>query len=261
MESAFGADFGAVRLHTGGQAAAMSRQLHAHAFTHGNDIYFNAGKFNPDSRDGKHLLAHELTHTLQQRAGRAQSIRRLSITRNSIARDTCGGRNVRWTFTLDAPAPTDGYIVQRVRMLETIQNCPSDVRSISIRPVIEFWEAWKVRAGGTHHQLHPLYGYTDSSVRPPAPGQSGCQATLGTLKFYPIATTGDLGDVGVAPATPGSAWGPGRVPISSALPSTPTQPSWWNDPPVEGPARRWASSWWNCCGSASGHFSDVDANP
>lgn len=66
MESRFGADFSDVRIHSDTQAAAMSHALHAHAFAYGNDIYFNSGKFSPETEGGKRLLAHELTHTLQQ---------------------------------------------------------------------------------------------------------------------------------------------------------------------------------------------------
>jgi hypothetical protein len=68
MEAAFGADFSGVRVHTGADAVQMNRQLHAQAFTHGRDIYFNAGKYDPASVDGQHLLAHELTHVVQQHA-------------------------------------------------------------------------------------------------------------------------------------------------------------------------------------------------
>ena len=67
MESRFGTDFSGVRIHSGGYASQMSAELNAQAFTVGNDIYFNSGKFSPESSAGKHLLAHELTHTLQQR--------------------------------------------------------------------------------------------------------------------------------------------------------------------------------------------------
>ena len=67
MESRFGTDFSEVRIHTGSQAVQMSRELNAQAFTVGNDIYFNEGKYSPNSDSGKHLLAHELTHTVQQR--------------------------------------------------------------------------------------------------------------------------------------------------------------------------------------------------
>jgi len=66
MENRFGVDFSGVRIHTGSEAIQMSRALNAQAFTVGNDIYFNEGKYNPSDNSGKHLLAHELTHTLQQ---------------------------------------------------------------------------------------------------------------------------------------------------------------------------------------------------
>ena len=66
MESSFGVDFSDVNIHTDTDAVKMNKKLGAQAFTHGNDIYFNSGKYNPDSTAGKHLLAHELTHTIQQ---------------------------------------------------------------------------------------------------------------------------------------------------------------------------------------------------
>jgi len=66
MESRFGTDFSAVKIHTGDYAVQMSKELNAQAFTTGSDVYFNSGKYNPNSDAGKHLLAHELTHTIQQ---------------------------------------------------------------------------------------------------------------------------------------------------------------------------------------------------
>jgi hypothetical protein len=66
MEPRFGTDFSGVRIHTGGDAVSMNKELHAQAFAHGSDIYFNEGKFNPGSNEGKQLLAHELTHVVQQ---------------------------------------------------------------------------------------------------------------------------------------------------------------------------------------------------
>lgn len=68
MESGFGADFSNVKVHTDSNAAQMNQQLGSQAFATGNNIYFNQGKFNPSSQSGKHLLAHELTHTVQQGA-------------------------------------------------------------------------------------------------------------------------------------------------------------------------------------------------
>ncbi|WP_440122732.1 eCIS core domain-containing protein [Tenacibaculum sp. Ill] len=68
MESGFGANFSGVRVHNDSNAVQMNKELGSQAFTNGNDIYFNEGKYNPTSESGKHLLAHELTHTIQQGA-------------------------------------------------------------------------------------------------------------------------------------------------------------------------------------------------
>ena len=68
MESGFGADFSKVKIHNDSNAVQMNKQLGSQAFVNGNNIYFNEGKYNPNSQTGKHLLAHELTHTVQQGA-------------------------------------------------------------------------------------------------------------------------------------------------------------------------------------------------
>src|SRR5690606_38897792 len=67
MERGFGTDFSDIRIHSGGNSVKMNETLGAQAFANGNDIYFNSGKFDPSSKEGKRLLAHELTHTLQQK--------------------------------------------------------------------------------------------------------------------------------------------------------------------------------------------------
>ncbi len=66
MSDAFGVDFSKVRIHTGAAAIQMNRSLGARAFTQGRDIYFNQGEYEPEHTPGKHLLAHELTHVVQQ---------------------------------------------------------------------------------------------------------------------------------------------------------------------------------------------------
>jgi len=71
MESRFGHDFGRVRIHTGSQATAMATALDARAYTVGDDIVFNAGRYAPYGLDGRRLLAHELAHVVQQRRGGA----------------------------------------------------------------------------------------------------------------------------------------------------------------------------------------------
>lgn len=76
MSRAFGTDLSGVRIHKDAGAANMSSQLQAKAFTHGKDIYFGANQHN-DSAEGKHLLAHELTHVVQQSP--AQMISRVPL--------------------------------------------------------------------------------------------------------------------------------------------------------------------------------------
>ena len=66
METRFGLDFSNVKVHTNSNAIQMNRKLNAQAFTNGRDIYFSAGTYNPSTSSGKRLLAHELTHVIQQ---------------------------------------------------------------------------------------------------------------------------------------------------------------------------------------------------
>jgi hypothetical protein len=66
MEPRFKADFSGVRIHTDQDAARLAAHLAARAFTVGRDIYFAAGEFQPNKAEGWELVAHELTHTLQQ---------------------------------------------------------------------------------------------------------------------------------------------------------------------------------------------------
>lgn len=66
MSQKMDADFRSVRVHTSSEAHQLNRQLGSLAFTHGSDIYFDNGKYDPGSTSGRHLLAHELVHTIQQ---------------------------------------------------------------------------------------------------------------------------------------------------------------------------------------------------
>jgi hypothetical protein len=67
LERTFDADFSNVRVHTDSEAGRLSRALGANAFTAGRDIFFDLGAYRPDSSLGLKLLAHELTHIVQQR--------------------------------------------------------------------------------------------------------------------------------------------------------------------------------------------------
>lgn len=66
MENGIGADFSGVRIHTDSSAVKMNQEMGARAFTTGRDVYFNTGQYRPETKSGKQLLAHELTHVVQQ---------------------------------------------------------------------------------------------------------------------------------------------------------------------------------------------------
>ena len=73
FEPRFGYDFSQVRIHNDPEAAKLARALNAEAFTYGRDIYFGEGRYNPGTLTGKKLLAHELTHVVQQKGDKVQS--------------------------------------------------------------------------------------------------------------------------------------------------------------------------------------------
>jgi hypothetical protein len=73
MESHFGYDFSNVKIHTNEVAAKSAQSLNALAYTSGNNIVFNQDQYNPSSQHGKKLLAHELTHVVQQNSGNVQA--------------------------------------------------------------------------------------------------------------------------------------------------------------------------------------------
>uniref|UniRef100_A0A8J7DEL6 DUF4157 domain-containing protein n=3 Tax=Desmonostoc muscorum TaxID=1179 RepID=A0A8J7DEL6_DESMC len=80
MEQAFGADFSGVKVHTDGQSDELNQSIQARAFTTGQDVFFRQGEYNPGSRGGQELLAHELTHVVQQNGEAVQRSSQLTDT-------------------------------------------------------------------------------------------------------------------------------------------------------------------------------------
>jgi hypothetical protein len=79
FEPRFGRDFSHVRVHTDAVAATAARAVHARAYTLGRDIVFGSGAYAPSSHAGRHLIAHELTHVVQQGRGARQVQRVLNV--------------------------------------------------------------------------------------------------------------------------------------------------------------------------------------
>ena len=85
MEQRFGHDFSRVRVHSDAAAGQSARDVSAHAYTVGHNIVFGKGAYQPDMTEGQRLLAHELTHVVQQRAG-TQLIQRYDETTEANSR-------------------------------------------------------------------------------------------------------------------------------------------------------------------------------
>jgi uncharacterized protein DUF4157 len=133
MESRMGADFSGVRIHTDAVAVQLSDLLKAQAFTLGRDIYFNADRFSPGTRAGEHLLAHELTHTVQQGAVKSKEIQ-LQAEPGTIQR-------------LEDDAST---IQIRPELLEAIKRARGEIGKVNAK---------KTDADGTRMGWERLYEY------------------------------------------------------------------------------------------------------
>ncbi|MDN3581246.1 eCIS core domain-containing protein [Mucilaginibacter flavus] len=103
MEARFGNDFGDVEIHNNNESARMSKALNAKAFTIKNSIYFNDGHYQPQTDTGKHLLAHELTHVVQQN-GSVQLKQQTSEEENNTLTQTVAPVIQRDTNGTAAPA-------------------------------------------------------------------------------------------------------------------------------------------------------------
>jgi hypothetical protein len=108
MSNAFGTDFSKVRVHTGTDAVQMNQQIGARAFTHGENIYFNSGEYNPENSEGKRLLAHELVHTIQQTNALNQN------GNETILRDTEDEETSEEIRTLTNPRFVGNRVLERI---------------------------------------------------------------------------------------------------------------------------------------------------
>lgn len=134
MEAGFGSSFNHIKIHNDSEAENMSESIGAQAFTHGNDIYFNKGKYNPNSKEGKTLLAHELTHTIQQKGMVQKQIQRSLVTNPPSCSnasslplsytDIAVRRGTHYTEVFERP--TSGKVNVFVKASETSDNCHID---------------------------------------------------------------------------------------------------------------------------------------
>jgi len=110
FEPRFGADLSQVRVHTDSRAAATANSIQARAFTLGSNIAFGAGQFAPESREGRQLLAHELTHVMQQNGSQVQRAQpQVTARENSrkVGLNFLSIQRVEWLDQILAVGPYD----------------------------------------------------------------------------------------------------------------------------------------------------------
>lgn len=124
MEERLGQDFGDVRVHTDARASESAQAVQAHAYTVGSDIVFQSGKYAPDTADGQRMLAHELTHVVQQRSGPVDGTPAPGGIKISDPEDRFEHAADRAADAVVAggQAPTSGGLVQRDAGDETVQG-------------------------------------------------------------------------------------------------------------------------------------------
>ena len=132
MESAFGADFSGVRVHTGPEAHSLSRAVEATAFTTGQEIFFSSGAYDPASSAGRQLLAHELTHVIQQNGGGVSGgAQRAPLQRygSEYERAQTMGRKVQAKLTVSQPQDPDEVQAEEIaqRVTSILDRAPSEI--------------------------------------------------------------------------------------------------------------------------------------
>jgi len=105
FEPRFNRDFSEVRIHTDSRAAESAKQINARAYTTGSNIVFDDGQYQPHSEQGRRLLAHELTHVVQQRGGLVEDL---------DAERGIGGQIVQRDLAIEPPNPDGEPVVLTV---------------------------------------------------------------------------------------------------------------------------------------------------
>jgi hypothetical protein len=150
FEPRFGYHFSGVRIHSDSQAEMLNRELNSRAFTTGNDIFFGRGQYNPDSSSGRRLLAHELTHTIQQQAAPKM------VQADFAVPPTTPGRNVpalsaariQDAITYNQARHTDAAEIGLLRDILGISATPAVIDADFVNAVVRYQAQYGLRRDG-----------------------------------------------------------------------------------------------------------------
>lgn len=135
FEPRFGTDFSHVRVHTGENAAQTAQAINAKAYTTGNNIVFNQGYYAPESTPGKHLLAHELTHVVQQNMKENQFKREISLSNresthaNNRVKQQVLENIIKYFRDYNYPYIEQNNVEEVIQLAEQFANAVADYRS------------------------------------------------------------------------------------------------------------------------------------
>gem|GEM_PF-1439891 len=162
MEPRFKADFSAVKVHTGDRAAKLNQQLNAKAFAVGKNVFFGKDQFKPETDEGRELIAHELTHTIQQGAAtQGAPVRRsadVTVTQSSPVQVQRLGVSDALDYFADKANLIPGYRMFTIVLgvnpvnMSRVDRSPANI----MRAIIEF-----IPGGGLITQALDNYGVFD----------------------------------------------------------------------------------------------------
>ena len=203
LEPRFRADFGGVRLHTDAKAAALATAISARAFTFGNHIFFNTGQYQPQTPEGLELLAHELTHTIQQQAVIQRAVNDAPVIGERTAPQASRlGISDALNYFADAANAIPGFRMFTILIgvnpinLKAVEASAANI----LRAIVEFLPGGVVitkvldsygifdRVGGWIESQLKSLGITGASIR------AAINAFLDTLSWRDIFALGSLWD-------------------------------------------------------------------
>ena len=213
MESRFGQDFSHVRLHTNSTAANMSSGIQAKAFTHGTDIYFNRGEFVPNTEGGQRLLAHELTHTIQQKTQAQQLHREIDQAAFEQCVAELGGSSGYRDGGIASPEELKQYDIEcRLR-----QNLPAQNNEVHLPKPDEIQEPKIDKVETTAPTIVPTTPTTIFSREP------GCDIEAPAIPSVPVPLPFILDNSAKLPS----------IETAPNLDVIPSSKAWWSDTAAE----------------------------
>jgi hypothetical protein len=184
MEPRFRADFAGVRVHTDEKAGRLASRLSARAFTYGRDIFFGRGEYRPAEREGAELIAHELTHTIQQRRVVQRQAAPVVAERAPTGVQRLGIRDAL-NFFADAANAIPGYRMFTIVLGVNPINMSRVERSAAniMRAVVEFIPGGNLitRALDSYGVFERVGGWVEEQIR--AAGVTGSAIRQALMDF------------------------------------------------------------------------------